>query len=707
MAHIRHVLALCLMAMGIAMAMADLALAGDGTVFELSGTPNPISVGDTVNLTATYNGSPACCIPLAMRIVDPADISTTIGSFKALTNGTPTSLLVSQQLNTAGPHTFHIYSDEGGESQPFGSDLIITVNKVDQTISFNSIADQILATATLGATATATSSLPVSFASSTPAVCTIAGGTISFVATGNCTITASQAGNFKYNAAPPVTRTFSVTGAPSLALTVTLNPAQFIASGQTIGASFLASNTGNVAVTSIAVIDSRASGVTCAATSLAAGASTACTGAFTTTAADVTAAGISTTATASGVFGNTAVSSAPATGAVTYNAPPRPPPQNSLLDQGANQNFMNDRGSVIVGVQPNQTNGDGRFAGSLFGGGTGGGGQPGTGGQGFVAEGLLPAGEIQTSSAFGQAVSIDGHMDDGTGQFSIGTSLNQLAAGARSNQRAREQDALGFGTTGLGSVKPGPYNMWAEVSATAFRNSGPGNARRGDVGIAFTGSDYLVNPGVLLGWVSQYDWSRESTDNGVSSTKGFGWMSGPYMALHLTQHLTLDARAAWGRSSNQTSPLGTYTDDFKTERTLLTGRLTGDWTANAWHFEPSAQIVHFQDKAEAYTNGLGVAVPGQTASLGQVTFGPRISYLARGENGVVAEPFVALKGVWTFDRSAAWSDTAGLVSGSAPFTGKIEAGAEVWFPSGVSLEGFGAFDSIGDTQAAAECVARS
>ena len=589
-----RLLVVYMVVLGFAAMAVEPSAAGEGTpVFGLTGNPNPINVGDTVTLTATYNGGTSCCISSDMRIADPADLSTTIGSVQALTSGTPATLSVTQQLNTAGSHRFHIYSDEGGDSQPLGKDLIINVNKIDQTISFNAIGDQELVTGTIAVSATATSALAVSFASSTPAGCTVSGSSVTLVSVGICSITASQAGNASYVAATPVSKSFNVT------------------------------------------------------------------------------------------------------------APITPPPANSLADQGADQNFMNDRGSVIVSTQPNQTIGDGRFDGSLFGGGTGGGGQPGAGGQGFVAKGWLPTGEIQTASTFGRAVWIDGQMDDGTGQFTIGTSLNQLAASTRNGQQAREQAALGFGTTGFGSVKPGPYNMWAEVSATSFRKSGPGNARRGDVGIAFTGSDYLVHPGVLLGWASQYDWSRDSTDNGLSSTKGFGWMSGPYMALHLTQHLTLDARVAWGRSSNQTSPLGTYTDDFKTERTLITGRLTGDWTANAWRFAPSAQIVQFQDRAEAYINGLGVAVPGQTSSLGQLTFGPRISYLARRSDGTVAEPFVALKGVWTYDRSADWSDTAGLVSGSAPFTGKIEAGAKLWFPSGVTVEGFGAFDSIGDAQASA------
>jgi uncharacterized protein (TIGR03437 family) len=58
----------------------------------------------------------------------------------------------------------------------------------------------------------ATSGLSVSLASNTPPVCTVVGATVTVVATGTCSLTATQAGNSAYAAAPPVTQTFAVTG---------------------------------------------------------------------------------------------------------------------------------------------------------------------------------------------------------------------------------------------------------------------------------------------------------------------------------------------------------------------------------------------------------------------------------------------------------------------------------------------------------------
>src|SRR5207237_663751 len=58
---------------------------------------------------------------------------------------------------------------------------------------------------------------PVTFASTTTSVCTtsgINGSTVTIIAAGSCSITASQAGNDSYNPAPDVIRSFTVNPAP-------------------------------------------------------------------------------------------------------------------------------------------------------------------------------------------------------------------------------------------------------------------------------------------------------------------------------------------------------------------------------------------------------------------------------------------------------------------------------------------------------------
>jgi hypothetical protein len=87
-----------------------------------------------------------------------------------------------------------------------------TITKTLQTITFAAIANQPLP-GPLTVSATSTSGLTVSFSAS--GNCTVTGTTVSFTNQGTCTVTASQAGNGSYAAATPVVRTFSITAASS------------------------------------------------------------------------------------------------------------------------------------------------------------------------------------------------------------------------------------------------------------------------------------------------------------------------------------------------------------------------------------------------------------------------------------------------------------------------------------------------------------
>lgn len=82
--------------------------------------------------------------------------------------------------------------------------------KQNQTITFTSTLPRSAAIGnTYTVSATASSGLAVSFSSST-SVCTVLGSTVKFIAAGTCTISANQAGNASYNAAPTVSQTVSV-----------------------------------------------------------------------------------------------------------------------------------------------------------------------------------------------------------------------------------------------------------------------------------------------------------------------------------------------------------------------------------------------------------------------------------------------------------------------------------------------------------------
>jgi hypothetical protein len=97
----------------------------------------------------------------------------------------------------------------------------ITVEKADQTITFDALAEQTISDGSVGLFGTSTSDLPVSYTSSNTAVATVSGYMITIVGVGSTTITASQAGDANYNAAPVVTQTLVVNALPKQDQTIT------------------------------------------------------------------------------------------------------------------------------------------------------------------------------------------------------------------------------------------------------------------------------------------------------------------------------------------------------------------------------------------------------------------------------------------------------------------------------------------------------
>jgi hypothetical protein len=85
------------------------------------------------------------------------------------------------------------------------------VSKAPQTIAPVWPADIAFGSGPVTFTLSASSGLPVSLSSTTPAVCTVSGTTVTAVSVGICALVATQAGNTTYSAAPDLPISFSVT----------------------------------------------------------------------------------------------------------------------------------------------------------------------------------------------------------------------------------------------------------------------------------------------------------------------------------------------------------------------------------------------------------------------------------------------------------------------------------------------------------------
>lgn len=101
-------------------------------------------------------------------------------------------------------------TDGAGNTSEFSACRTVASN---QSISFDPLPDRTLGNPPFTISATASSGLPVSFSAS--GACTVSGATVTLTGTGTCSITAIQAGNANFNPAAPMTRSFTITDAPS------------------------------------------------------------------------------------------------------------------------------------------------------------------------------------------------------------------------------------------------------------------------------------------------------------------------------------------------------------------------------------------------------------------------------------------------------------------------------------------------------------
>ncbi|WP_282296333.1 OmpA family protein [Stenotrophomonas sp. PS02289] len=99
------------------------------------------------------------------------------------------------------------------------------------------------------------------------------------------------------NATGDDSTTTPLAAGPAMTVTKTANPTTYASVGQSISYSYAVTNTGNVSLSGVAVVDDRIAAVSCPVTTLAPGASTTCTATYLITQADLDAGSVTNTAT--------------------------------------------------------------------------------------------------------------------------------------------------------------------------------------------------------------------------------------------------------------------------------------------------------------------------------------------------------------------------------------------------------------------------
>ena len=588
--------------------------------------------------------------------------------------------------------------------------------------------------------ASASSNLPVGFASATLPVCTVTtSGTIKFIASGTCSITAVQAGNAFFAQASPVTMSFAV--APGANVTARAQAApQLAVSAARLTASSPAKAASQLTVTTTRLTASSPSvllGETVRLTATVEPAPNAGTVTFKDGATELCrsvaitgqSAGCTIALRTSGAHSLTALFSGSSTttpsvsSAILIEAVDQRPQTVEAIGQ-----FISRRSDLIVSnaagagrqidrltqatrgpeARPGEASGYASNAVSFSGTRTTitsrlSDGHPTSGATPLIPGMAALAGADRDpvdAPGVGLPLNTVGNTD-GPLSFGLSTSLRDMANFVSAAERKKFSALSGLGSGLTQPVAPAfnPFDIWIDMKFASFRDKAKGiQDLDGHFGILTLGADYVISSNFLAGISVQYDSMSQSSESKLAEVSGQGWMAGPYATVRLSDNLFLQGRAAWGRSSNEVSPFMTYTDAFSTQRWLVSSTLTGRWGAGPWTFQPSASLSYIEDVSESFADTFGAVIPEVTTQLGQAKAGPEVSYRYQLGNTFVVEPHAGAQLIWNFGGGTT-SDLFGPVNGdnAGPdgVRGRAEVGLRATVNGGIGLDVSGSYDGIG------------
>ncbi len=185
-------------------------------------TTQPLPAGVTVGLNATFTvaatGTPTPTYKWQRQPSGSATWSDLVNDATYSGVATATLSVTSATLAMTGDQ-FRCLATNGLPPDATSNAATLTVSaapppiKVAQSITFGALSAKTFGGATFTLSATASSGLPVSYASSTLSVATVSGNTVTIVGAGTTTITASQDGDATYLAATAVPQTLVISKA--------------------------------------------------------------------------------------------------------------------------------------------------------------------------------------------------------------------------------------------------------------------------------------------------------------------------------------------------------------------------------------------------------------------------------------------------------------------------------------------------------------
>jgi ELWxxDGT repeat protein len=208
---------------------------GDEIFVHDTSTDLPLPAGCRLEQTITFNPLPAKTYGDA-----PFTLTATSDAGLPITYQSSDPSIASVSGNTVTIHkagTIMIEASQAGNGTYDAADpveVVLLINKADQTITFPAIADKTLGDAPFTLPGSSTSGLALSYQTTTPAKISIAGNQVTLTEAGTATVVANQPGNENYNPSAVAEQSFCVNPLkPTVTLSQTSNAALLTSSSAT------------------------------------------------------------------------------------------------------------------------------------------------------------------------------------------------------------------------------------------------------------------------------------------------------------------------------------------------------------------------------------------------------------------------------------------------------------------------------------------
>jgi hypothetical protein len=232
--------------------------------------------------------------------------------------------------------------------------------------------------------------------------------------------------------------------------------------------------------------------------------------------------------------------------------------------------------------------------------------------------------------------------------------IDELTAADRKAMRLRAGGSVpglfsayadGDGTVATDAVDPTRWSVWGSVRATGLETGATYNNLDGSQINLLSGASYRYSPNFVVGAFGGYETFNYSDDVGAE-LDGNGLTAGAYIAYRAAS-LKFDAQVSstW---LNYDAASSAVTGTFDATRIIVSGGITGNYTAAGFLFEPSVRVTGTWEEQSAYVDTASTSHAARSFNFGKVSTGVKASKSYKLSETASITPFAGLYADYRF-----------------------------------------------------------